>query len=78
MYRPHPPDGGGGGGGSLGLKLAGMAVVVVLVILAGLWIASLVWSVLHLIQLVAATLVAAWLGYQVGVFRGKRLGRRGG
>jgi hypothetical protein len=78
VYRPHPPDGGGGGGGSLGLKLAGMAVVVVLVILAGLWIASLVWSVLHLIQLVAATLVAAWLGYQVGVLRGKRLGRRGG
>jgi hypothetical protein len=82
VYRPQPTgrgggDGGGGGGGSLGLKLAGVAVVVVLVILAGVWIASLVWSVLHLIQLVAAALVAAWLGYQVGVFRGKRLGRRG-
>jgi hypothetical protein len=75
VYRPQPAE--GGGGGSLGLKLAGMAVVVVLVILAGLWIASLVWSVLHLIQLVAAALVAAWLGYQVGVFRGKRLGRGG-
>jgi hypothetical protein len=71
VLRPAPAD----RGGSLGLKLAGVAIVVILVVLAGAWIASLVWSVLHLIQLVAAALVAAWLGYQVGVFRGKRLGR---
>lgn len=73
VVRPAPAD----GGGSLGLKLAGVAIIVVLVVLAGVWIASLVWSVLHLIQLIAAALVAAWLGYQVGLFRGKRMGRRG-
>jgi hypothetical protein len=73
VLRPEPAA----RGGSVGLKLAGIAVIVVLVVLAGVWIASLVWSVLHLVQLVAAALVAAWLGYQVGLFRGKRLGRRG-
>jgi hypothetical protein len=75
VLRPQPAT-AERSSGSLGLRLAGVAVVVVLVILAGMWIFSLVWSILHIIQLVAVGLVAAWLGYQVGLFRGKRVGRR--
>jgi hypothetical protein len=57
-------------------RLLGLAVLVVLA-LVGAWIVlHLVFAVLHILELVAVGLIAAYLGYLVGVFHGRRTARR--
>ena len=47
--------------------------VVAVVLLVGIWAVHLAFAVLHIIELVATAVVAGWLGYQIGVFRGRHL-----
>jgi hypothetical protein len=55
----------------------GIVVVVILLVLAGFWIAGVVFAILRLVEVVAAALVAGWIGYRIGLFRGRRMGPRG-
>jgi hypothetical protein len=52
------------------LACLGVAAMVLLV-------AGVVYSVIHLVELLVVAVAAGWLGYRIGLFRGVRQGRRG-
>jgi hypothetical protein len=58
---------------SLGWRAAGLVVILAVVLLVGIWVVHLAFAVLHIIELAATALVAGWLGYQIGVYRGRHL-----
>ena len=58
-------------GPGLGVRLLGLLVLAVVVIV-GVWIiAGLVLAVLHVVELIAAALVAGWIGWSLGVHHGR-------
>jgi hypothetical protein len=59
---------------SLGWKAAGAVVILALVLLVGIWAIHLALAVLRIIELAAVAVVAGWIGYQIGVIRGRHLG----
>ncbi len=81
--RPTPvrPDAvlpeGRGRGRSLGWSALGIVVIVALVALAAVWIIGVVFAVLRIVELVAAALVAGWIGYHIGLHRGRHQGPGG-
>jgi len=60
-----------------GRGLAGMGTVAVLVavVLAGWWALGLVWAFVRLIELAAVGIGCGWVGYRMGVARGRRSAR---
>jgi hypothetical protein len=67
--RVTPPERRGSGG--LGLKLFGVLVLAIVAII-GVWIiVGLVLAVLHIVELIAAALVAGWVGWTLGVHHGR-------
>lgn len=67
-----PGDRGGRGRRSAGGSLALVAIGVVVAIIAVIGLAGLVFSLLHILGLVLGALIAGWIGYQIGHFRGSR------
>jgi hypothetical protein len=65
------------GGGSLGLRVMGFLIVAVVGLLSIWWAFHLVLAVLHLLEVIAAALVAGYLGWVAGVHHGRRLERKG-
>jgi hypothetical protein len=61
------------GGRSLGWRLAGIVVIVALIALVSVWIIGLAFAVLRIIELVATAVLAGWIGYHLGLFRGRHL-----
>jgi len=59
---------------SLGWRAAGLVVILALVLLVGIWAIHLAFAVLRIIELAAVAVVAGWIGYQIGVLRGRHLG----
>lgn len=66
-----------GGGPSLGLRLIGLLIVGVIALLAVWWVFHLVLYVLHILEVIAAALVAGYVGWTLGVHHGRRLERKG-
>ena len=62
--------------GSLGLRLTGLALAVVITVLVMWWVIGLVWAVLHILELVAIALAAGYVGFRVGTAHGRRDTRR--
>jgi hypothetical protein len=58
---------------SLGWRAAGLVVILAVVLIVGIWAIHVAFAVLHIIELAATAVVAAWLGYHVGVYRGRHL-----
>jgi hypothetical protein len=58
---------------SLGWRAVGLVVILAVVLLVGIWVVHLAFAVLHVIELVATAVVAGWLGYQIGVYRGRHV-----
>jgi hypothetical protein len=57
---------------SLAWSAVVVVVIVALVALVAVWIIGVVFAVLRIVELVAAGLVAGWIGYHVGLYRGRR------
>jgi hypothetical protein len=77
---PAAPPGGVAtrrGGPSLGMRFAGALIVGVIALLAVWWAFHLVLYILHLLEVIAAALVAGYLGWVAGVHHGRRLERKG-
>lgn len=71
--RPSSP------GRSGGRRLPSLATIVVVAILGFVvvgWVAAAVFAVLHIVELLAIAAVAGWVGFRLGVLRG-RSGRPG-
>lgn len=66
------PDGTDAKKGSLGLHVAGVVVGIVVVGLIAWAVAGVVFALLHILELVLVAGVAAWAGYRIGRFRGRR------
>jgi hypothetical protein len=64
--RPAPPR-------SLAWRAGGLVLVIALVVLLAGWIAGLAFTILRTIELLATALVAGWVGYRIGLYRGRRL-----
>ena len=65
----RPPDQRRSGG--LGIRLFGVLVLAIVAIV-GVWIiVGLVLAVLHIVELIAAALVAGWIGWMLGVHHGR-------
>ncbi len=64
-----PPAPGGRTGRA---HVAGAVVALVAIGLVAWAIAGIVWSLLHILELAAIALLAGWIGYVVGFFRGRR------
>jgi hypothetical protein len=62
--------------GSLGLRLTGLALAVVIAALVVWWVIGLVWAVLHVLEIVAAALAAGYIGFRLGTVHGRRSARR--
>ncbi len=58
--------------GHLGLRVLGTLVALALIALAVFALVGVVFTVLHILELVAVGVGAAWVGYRVGHFRGSR------
>jgi hypothetical protein len=58
---------------SLGWRAAGLVAILAVVLLVGIWAVHLAFAALHILELVAIAAVAGWLGYRVGVYRGRHL-----
>jgi hypothetical protein len=59
---------------SLALRAGFVVLMIAVVVLLAGWIAGLAFTILRLIELGAVALVAGWIGYRIGLFRGRRLG----
>jgi hypothetical protein len=58
---------------SLGWRMAGVVVIVALIALVSVWIIGLAFAVLRIIELVATAVLAGWIGYHLGLYRGRHL-----
>ena len=58
------------GRGRLSLGVGAVLVVVILVVVSQ--VIAFAWSVFHLLQLVAAAVVAGWIGWKAGLVYGRR------
>jgi hypothetical protein len=58
---------------SLGWRAAGLVVILAVVLLVGIWVIHLAFAVLRLVELVATAVIAGWIGYHIGVYRGRHL-----
>lgn len=59
----------------VGLPSAVLVVVAIVAVVGVVWaVAGLVFAILRLVELLAAVVVAGWVGYKVGVARGRREG----
>jgi Flp pilus assembly protein TadB len=56
----------------LGLKMFGLLALAVVAIVGAWIIVGLVLAVLHIVELIAAALVAGWIGWMLGVHHGRR------
>lgn len=61
---------------SLGLRLTGLALAGVISALVVWWVIGLVWAVLHTLEIVAAALVAGYIGWLLGTAHGRRSARQ--
>ena len=73
---PVRPDavikGDGRRGSGLGIKLLGLLVLAVVAVI-GVWIVvGFVLAVLRIVELIAAAVVAGWIGWSLGVRHGRR------
>jgi len=57
---------------SLGVRAGGLALLVVVIVLAFGWLAGVAYALVHLIEVAAAAIIAGWVGYRIGVHRGRR------
>jgi hypothetical protein len=60
-------------GHSLAWRAVALVVIVALVALVAVWIVGLAFAVLRIIELVATAVVTGWIGYHIGVYRGRHL-----
>lgn len=60
----------------LGLRVLGTLVALAVIAFAVFALVGVVFSILHILELVAVGLAATWVGYHVGYFRGSRNPRR--
>jgi hypothetical protein len=58
---------------SLGWRMAGVVVIVALIALVSVWIIGLAFALLRIIELVATAVLAGWIGYHLGLYRGRHL-----
>jgi uncharacterized membrane protein len=58
---------------SLGWRAIGVVAILAVVLLVGIWAVHLAFAALHILELVAIAVVAGWLGYRVGLYRGRHL-----
>lgn len=68
--RPGRPDRRRGG---LPGNLVALAIVVVVGFVVFGWVVAAFFAVLRILELVAAAVVAGWVGWKLGVRRGRRL-----
>jgi hypothetical protein len=57
---------------SLAWRAGGVLLVIALVVLLAGWIAGLAFTILRTIELGVTALVAGWVGYRIGLYRGRR------
>jgi hypothetical protein len=62
--------------GSLGLRALGILFLIVVAFFAFWWVLHFVLGILHVLEIFAAAVVAGYLGYVIGVYRGRRSGTR--
>jgi Flp pilus assembly protein TadB len=62
-------------GSGLGVRLLGLAVIVIAALVAVSLVAHIVLAVLRILELVAVAVVAGWIGWKLGVHHGRRLPR---
>jgi hypothetical protein len=58
---------------SLAWRAGGVVLVIAVVVLLASWIAGLAFTILRTIELGATAVVAGWIGYRFGLYRGRRL-----
>ena len=58
------------------LRVGGVLLMLALVAVAVFWIVGIVYAALRLFELVAAALVAGWVGWKLGVHHGRSQARR--
>jgi Flp pilus assembly protein TadB len=62
-------------GSGIGIRLLGFAVVVIAALVVVSLVAHVVLAVLRILELVAAAVVAGWIGWKLGVHHGRHLPR---
>jgi hypothetical protein len=62
-------------GHSLAWRAGGLVLLLALVAFVGVWIIGLAFALLRTIELVAIAILAGWVGYRIGVYRGRHLGK---
>jgi Flp pilus assembly protein TadB len=71
VARQEPPA-----TGSFGLRALGVIFLIVVAFLAFWWILHFVLGILHVLEIFAAAAIAGYLGYVIGVHRGRRSATR--
>jgi len=66
------PGQGRRGKRSGGSSLAAIAVGLVIAVIAAVFLAGVVFTILRVFELIVVALAAAWIGYHIGLFRGSR------
>ena len=52
-----------------------VAIGLVIAVIAAIFLAGVIFSLLRILELVVVAVAAAWVGYHVGLFRGSRRDR---
>ena len=53
------------------IHVAGVVAVIALIGVAAWIVAGVVFAILHVLELVAVGAIAGWVGYRIGLFRGR-------
>jgi hypothetical protein len=67
VARQEPPP-----TGSLGLRVLGVIFLIVVAFFAFWWVLHFVLGILRVLEIFAAAIIAGYLGYRLGVYRGRK------